>query len=87
MIHRNQRHPESEEAEWTEWFCRISLKLQEPENIPAIVEYLWSSIDGRHGLNPVKFTKTHEVIIMAMGPYHRINMGRSIDQQLLPQIG
>jgi hypothetical protein len=43
-------------------------EAEEPEDISAIRKDIRGSIDLRHCLDPVEFTKTHEMIIMAMRP-------------------
>jgi hypothetical protein len=61
-------------------------KAEKPEDPAAIFQDLRGCIDRRHRLYPVKFPKTHEMIIMTMGPDHCIDMRGSMGKQLLPEI-
>jgi len=87
MVYRNQRQCESEKIDGAEWFNGSSGESEEPEDSSAVLKDPGGRIDLRHCLDTVEFAKSHEMVIMAMGPYHRIDMRGSVGKQLLPEIG
>ena len=65
---------------------RAFFKGEKPECFCTVVEDLGCCKDRRNVLDPVKLAKTDEMIVMAVCPDHGIDMGRSVEEELLPEI-
>jgi hypothetical protein len=63
------------------------IKLKKTEYPRAIIHDRGAGEYRRDMLNAVKFPEPHEVIVMAVGPDHRIDMRGSVPEQLLTEIG
>jgi hypothetical protein len=62
------------------------LKREKPEGFGTVVEDRGSCKNRRDFLDPVKFTKADEMIVMAMRPDYCVDMRRSVEKELLPEI-
>jgi hypothetical protein len=75
MVYLEEREIKPEEMEWFEWLRFMTPERKERKYPPAICHDRRRCIDGRHRLNPVKFSKPHKMVIVAMGPEYSIDMG------------
>jgi hypothetical protein len=62
------------------------IKLKKTEYPRAIIHDRGAGEYRRDMLNAVKFPESHEVIVMPVGPDHRIDVRRSVPEQLLAQV-
>lgn len=87
MDDRKEGYGYSVEFERAMFPYSVPPKIKEPEDFPAVLHNLFRCVHIRDLLNPVKFTKAHEMIIMAVGPEDCIDMGGSRMEELLAKIG
>jgi hypothetical protein len=86
MADREQHGIKAAQPERSEWFYRVGGEREKGKKTPAVIKNSLCTVGVRNVLDPVKFTESHKVVIMAMGPKYHIDSGATSPEKLLPQI-
>ena len=86
VLYKKWRDCDPEQIEWYIGLHRLPVKVQKPECLPTVTEHRVGGKDRGNLLHPVKFAKTHEMIIVPVGPDHGIDMGGAVPEELLPEV-
>lgn len=86
MADREEHDLQAAKPERYEWFYRVCGKRKKGKNSAAVLNNARSAVGVRNILDPVKFSKSHEMVIMTMGPDHGIDSGAAGPEKLLPEI-
>jgi hypothetical protein len=68
------------------WLDDPFFEGKKPKDLCAIIHDGGCSVYLRDMLDAVKIPKSHEVIVMSVGPDHRVDVRGSIPQQLLTEV-
>ena len=68
------------------WLDDPSIKSEKPEDLRAIIHDRLCGEYRGDMLDAVKIPESHEMIVMSMGPDHRVDVRGSIPQQLLTEV-
>jgi hypothetical protein len=75
-----------EQIKWLVGLNLSFIKGEKPEEFSTVIEDRGSGKYRWDLLNPVKFTESDEMIIMPVRPDHSIDMRRTLQEKLLPEI-
>jgi hypothetical protein len=74
------------EAERFVWLDDPFIKRKKPEDIRAIIHDWGCGKYRRDMLDAVKIPESHEMIVMPVGPDHRVDVRGTVPKQLLTEI-
>jgi len=86
MLDYERRYGDAGCAERFIWLDDPFFEGKKPEDLCAIIHDGGSSVYLRDMLDAVKIPKSHEVIVMSVGPDHRVDVRGSVPQKLLTEV-
>jgi len=86
MTNREQHDIKATQTERFKRFHMVCDKREKGKDTLAVINNDRSTVSIRNILNPIKFTKSHKVVIMAMGPDHGIDFWATGPEKLLSEI-
>jgi hypothetical protein len=86
VVYRKERDFKPTGPKRLEGVFAVSLEIHESKDGSTVADDTGTTEDLWHILHPVKFTETHEMVIMAMSPDDTADSGRTAGQELLAEI-